>query len=146
MIEKCHAGGLRDSTTAPRNSQKHIKPTRRQGTCSRDAVMCSGVSTYASGCSRQHSGYESRSQCCALQLYYDENASCTRPKMRLEHSTSRGLVVGLHFVQMLHARCFATSRSHQHSSNPRATNATCGSILTPSILLPHSPRQLQYFR
>jgi hypothetical protein len=104
------------------------------GTCSGDFVMCSGVSTYASGCSRKRSG--DCSQCCAVQWHYDDIAGCTRPKTILEHNKSRGLVVGLPFVQMLHARSSDTSKSHQHSSNPRATNATCGNMHTPSILLP----------
>jgi hypothetical protein len=65
----------------------------QEGTCSGDAVMCSGVSTYASGCSRQRSGYGS--QCCAVQWYYGDIASCTRPKTRLQHNRSRGLAVGL---------------------------------------------------
>jgi hypothetical protein len=99
MIEKWHAGGEHDSTTAPRNSQnscglealKRFKPTRRH--MFRDAIMCSGVSIYASGCSRQRSGYGS--QCCAVQWYYDNVASCTKPTPRLQHNMSRGLVAGL---------------------------------------------------
>jgi hypothetical protein len=112
----------------------------QEGTCSGEVVMCSGVSTYVIGCARERSEYGS--QCCAVQRHYDI-AGSTRPKTRLEHNRSRGLVVGLHFVQMLHARTSVTSRSHQHSSNPRATNVTGGNIHTPSILLSHSSRQLQ---
>jgi hypothetical protein len=104
------------------------------GTCSGDAVMYSGVSTHASGCSRQRSGYGS--QCCAVQWYYDEIAGCTRPKTRLERKRPRGLVVGLPFVQMLHARTSATSRNHQHSSYPRATNATCVTFAIPASCSP----------
>jgi hypothetical protein len=78
----------------------------------------------------------------AVQCYYNNIAGCKRPKTRLEHNRSRGLVVGLPFVQMLHARASVTSRSHQHSSNPRATNATCDNIPTLSILLPHSSGKL----
>jgi hypothetical protein len=65
----------------------------QEGTCSGDAVMCSEVSLYTSGCSRQHSEYGT--QCCAVQWYYSDKASCTRPKTRLQHNRSRGLVVGL---------------------------------------------------
>jgi hypothetical protein len=71
----------------------------QEGTCSGNAVMSSRVSTYASGCSRQRSGY--RSQCCAVQWCDDDIASCRRSKTRLEHNRSRGLVVGLPSL-----RCF----------------------------------------
>jgi hypothetical protein len=107
MIEKLHAGGQRDSTTTPRNRSTS---SPQEGTCSGDAVMCSGVATYASGCSRERSGHGS--PCCGVQWYYDDIADCTRPKTRLEHNSSRGLVVSLPFVQMLHARTCAASRSH----------------------------------
>jgi hypothetical protein len=65
----------------------------QEGKSSGDAVMCSGVSTYESGCSRQLSGYGS--QCCALQWYYGGIASCTWQKTRLQYNRSRGLEVGL---------------------------------------------------
>jgi hypothetical protein len=113
------------------------------GTCTGNAVMCSGVLTCASGCSRQRSGYGS--QCCAVWWYYDDIADCTMPKTRLEHNRLRNLLVGLPFVQMLHARTSVTSRSYQHSSHPRETNATCGNIHNPIILPTHSARQLQLF-
>jgi hypothetical protein len=64
----------------------------QEGTCSGDAVICARVSTYASVCSRQRSGYGS--QCCAVQWYDDDIGRSRRPKTRLEHNRSRGLVVG----------------------------------------------------
>jgi hypothetical protein len=64
----------------------------QESTCSEDAVMCPGASTYASGCSRQRSGYGS--QCCAVRWYYGDIASCTRRKTRLQDNRSKGLVVG----------------------------------------------------
>jgi hypothetical protein len=129
-----HASSWRNGVSSTSSPQ--------EGTCSGDAVMCSGVSTYASGCSRRRSGYESQycdkffSQYCAVQWYYDYIDGWTRPKKRLEHNRSRGLVVGLPFVQMLHTRPSATSRSPQHSPNPRATNATWSNIHTSRILPP----------
>jgi hypothetical protein len=65
----------------------------QEGTCSGDAVMRSGVSTYASGCSSQRSGYGS--QCCAVQWCYGDIASCTRLETRLPHNRSSCLVLGL---------------------------------------------------
>jgi hypothetical protein len=49
------------------------------------------------------------------------------------------------FAQMLHAMTSDKLRSHQHCSNPTATNAVCGNIHISSILLHHSSRQLQEF-
>jgi hypothetical protein len=65
----------------------------QEGTFSGDAVVCCGVSTYASGCSRQLSGCGS--QCCAVQWYYGDIASCIRPKTRIQRNRSRGLVLDL---------------------------------------------------
>jgi hypothetical protein len=141
MLEKGHAAGQRESTTAPRNSQKHFKPTRRRMFRGRYNVLRSlNIFHWL----LKATVWVWISMLCSTVVLWrhiwvheskDENSA-----QQVESPAS-----WLPYAQILHARTSATSRSHQHITNPRATNATCGNIHTFSILLPHKKRQLQYF-
>jgi hypothetical protein len=111
-----------------RQSEDH-KKAHHQGT-----LKCAQNSqTHANGCSTESLGYGS--QCFVIQWYYNDIADSTRSKMRLKHKVQShgswgfgvGLVVGLSFVGMLHARTWCL------------LEAVKGAMHTPSVLLPTAP-------